>query len=85
MWQSWQIRRPSLEGDPRILLKEIGKEDSQIVISTAFETGIGNRWINHLAAKQIKGKYRCAPGLAPGWCPKGPLFNSYPKSVWEAA
>ena len=85
MWQSWQIRRPSLEGDPRILLKEIDKEDSQIVISTAFETGIGNRWINHLAAMQVNGKNHCAPGLAPGWCPKGPLFNSNPKSVWEAA
>jgi len=33
---------------------------------------------------QIKGKYPCAPGLAPGWCPKGPLFNNNPKLVWEA-
>jgi O-succinylbenzoate synthase len=84
IWKSWQIRRPALDGDPRLLLKEIEKEDSQIVISTAFETGIGSRWINHLAAKQIKGKYRCAPGLAPGWCPKGPLFSNNPQSVWEA-
>ena len=85
IWKSWQIRRPALEGDPRLLLKEIGKEDSQTVISTAFETGIGSRWINHLAAMQIKGKYPCAPGLAPGWCPKGPLFNNNPKSIWESA
>ena len=85
IWKSWQIRRPALDGDPRLLLQEIDNKDSQIVISTAFETGIGSRWINHLAAKQIKGKYPCAPGLAPGWCPKGPLFNSHPKSVWEAA
>ena len=85
VWKSWQIRRPSLDGDPRLLLKEIDKEDSQTVISTAFETGIGRRWINHLAAKQIKGKYSCAPGLAPGWCPEGQLFSSDPKIVWDAA
>ena len=84
IWKSWQIRRPALDGDPRFLLKEIDTEDSQIVISTAFETGIGNRWINHLAAKQVEGKYPCAPGLAPGWVPKGPLFSNQPKSVWEA-
>ena len=84
IWKSWQIRRPSLDGDPRLLLKEIDKENSQIVISTAFETGIGRRWINHLAAKQVKGKYPCAPGLAPGWGPKGPLFSSNPNAVWEA-
>ena len=84
-WKSWQIRRPALDGDPRLLLKEIEQENSQTVISTAFETGIGRRWINHLAARQVKGKNPCAPGLAPGWCPKGPLFNNNPKSVWEAA
>ena len=85
LWKSWQIRRPSLEGDPRMLLKEINKEDSQIVISTAFETGIGSMWIHHLAAMQIKGKHPCAPGLAPGWCPESQLFNKHPRSVWEAA
>ena len=85
IWKSWQIRRPALDGDPRLLLQEIDNKDSQIVISTAFETGIGSRWINHLAAKQIKGKYPCAPGLAPGWVPKGQLFSNHPKSVWEAA
>ena len=30
-WKSWQIRRPALDGDPRLLLKEIDKEDNQIV------------------------------------------------------
>ena len=65
--------------------EEIDKENSQTVISTAFETGIGRRWINHLAARQVKGKNPCAPGLAPGWCPKGPLFDNNPKLVWEAA
>ena len=83
-WGSWQIRRPALDGDPRLLLKEIEQEDSQKVISTAFETGIGRRWVNHLAARQRKGGNPCAPGLAPGWCPKGPLFNNNPKLVWEA-
>ncbi len=85
IWKSWQIRRPALDGDPRLLLKELEKEDSRMVISTAFETGIGRRWINHLAARQVKGKNPCAPGLAPGWCPKGPLFDNNPKSVWGAA
>ncbi len=85
IWKSWQIRRPALDGDPRLLLKELEKEDSLTVISTAFETGIGRRWINHLAARQVKGKNPCAPGLAPGWCPKGPLFDNNPKLVWEAA
>ena len=84
-WKSWQIRRPALDGDPRLLLKEIEQKDSQKVVSTAFETGIGRRWINHLASKQVKGHHPCAPGLAPGWCPKGPLFSNNPKSVWEAA
>ena len=83
-WKSWQIRRPALDGDPRLLLKEIEQEDSQTIISTAFETGIGSKWINHLAARQIKGGNPCAPGLAPGWCPKGPLFHNNPRLVWEA-
>ncbi len=83
-WKGWQIRRPALDGDPRLLLKEIDKGCNKTIISTAFETGIGSRWINHLAAKQVKGKYSCAPGLAPGWCPKGSLFSNDPKSVWEA-
>tara|TARA_B100000965_G_scaffold119782_1_gene98820 strand:- start:2041 stop:3012 length:972 start_codon:yes stop_codon:yes gene_type:complete len=85
VWKSWQIRRPALEGDPRLLLQEINKGENRIVISTAFETGIGSRWINHLAAMQLKGRHACSPGLAPGWCPNGPLFNNKPKSVWEAA
>ena len=85
IWKSWQIRRPALDGDPRSLLTELQNENSHIVISTAFETGIGSRWINHFAAMQIKGKYPCTPGLAPGWCPKGPLFHNNPKLVWEAA
>ena len=85
IWKSWKIRRPLLDGDPRLLLNEIEKGVSQTVISTAFETGIGIRWINLLAAKQREGKNPCAPGLAPGWRPKGRLFDSDPKIVWDAA
>ena len=79
------FQRKKIENDLTDLFKELEKEDSRTVISTAFETGIGRRWINHLAARQVKGKNPCAPGLAPGWCPKGPLFDNNPKLVWEAA
>ena len=83
-WKGWQIRRPSLEGDPRLLLKELQCGISHICISTAFETGIGRRCINHLAAMQQKTVTPTAPGLAPGWRPKESLFNNNPNSVWEA-
>ena len=83
-WTSWQIRRPALDGDPRLLLKEIKKNHSKTVISTAFETGIGRRWINYLVATQALGEHNCAPGLAPGWVPKSPLFDHNPNIVWEA-
>ena len=84
-WKSWQIRHPALEGDPRILMKELHQTISHISISTAFETGIGRRCINHLAALQQKTINPTAPGLAPGWCPNGNLFSNNPISVWNAA
>ncbi len=84
-WQSWQIRRPSIEGDPRKLLKELNKKNSLIVISTAFETGIGGRWVEHLAALQEDSTTSTQPGLAPGWCPDNQLFSYNPEKVWEAA
>ncbi len=84
-WKGWQIRRPLLEGDPRILLKELNQKIGHRVISTAFETGIGRRWINHLAALQQNGPTPTAPGLAPGWCPNSALFSNDPEVVWEAA
>ena len=84
-WQSWQVRRPLLEGDPRKLLKELNEGMGYRVLSTAFETGIGLRWIHHLAALQQQGPTPTAPGLAPGWCPSSPLFSSNPRTVWEAA
>jgi len=84
-WQSWQVRRPLLEGDPRVLLKELEEGIGFRMLSTTFETGIGLRWIHHLAALQQKGPTPTAPGLAPGWCPNSPLFSSDPFAVWEAA
>ncbi len=84
-WLGWQIRRPSIEGDPRILLKELNQETKFRAISTSFETGIGMRWINHFAALQQKGSTPTAPGLAPGWFPNSPLFSINPLKVWNAA
>ena len=82
-WDGWQIRRPLIEGDPRILLKQLQEGKSNVVITTGFETGIGRRWINHLAGLQNTSSKPIAPGLAPGWCPENALFSSNPKSVWE--
>lgn len=84
-WKSWQIRRPALEGDPRILLEELLQGKSHIAISTFFETGIGRRWIDHLAALQQQSPTPTAPGLAPGWCPHSLLFSDNPRIVWETA
>ena len=84
-WKSWQIRRPALEGDPRLLIKELNQGKSHIAISTSFETGIGRRWIHHLSALQQKTATPTAPGLAPGWYPRSSLFSENPTIVWEAA
>ncbi len=85
IWPHWQVRRPMMEGDPRILLKELEEGVGLRVLSTTFETGIGLRWIHHLAALQQKGATPTAPGFAPGWCPNSPLFSSDPTRVWDAA
>lgn len=84
-WKGWQVRRPLLEGDPRLLLEELVNGTKFRMISTSFETGIGRRWIEHLAALQNKGPTPTAPGLAPGWSPKTNLFSSKPEIVWKAA
>jgi O-succinylbenzoate synthase len=84
-WPGWQVRRPSQEGDPRPLLAELQAGRPQIVLSTAFETGIGRRWLEHLAALQALGPSPAAPGLAPGWQPIGPLMQADPLAVWQAA
>ena len=85
VWPGWQVRRPSQEGDPRPLLRELQAGCPQRMLSTAFETGIGRRWLDHLAALQWQGPTPAAPGLAPGWCPDGVLFSEDPTLVWAAA
>ena len=84
-WQGWQVRRPSVDGDPRPLLRELQAGTPRRMLSTAFETGIARRWLRHLAALQWQGPTPAAPGLAPGWCPSGPLFSDNPEIVWSAA
>jgi len=84
-WSGWQVRRPALEGDPRGLLRELQAGVPQLMLSTAFETGIGRRWLEHLAGLQAQGPTPAAPGLAPGWTPAGPLFSDDPEQVWAAA
>jgi len=84
-WQGWQVRRPIIEGDPRDLLRDFEEGVAYLALSTTFETGIGLRWLNHLAALQQNGPTPTAPGLAPGWSPEGELFSADPHLVWEAA
>jgi len=84
-WRGWQVRRPSQEGDPRPLLAELAAGRPQLVLSTAFEAGIGRRWLHHLAGLQAQGPTPAAPGLALDWQPSGPLVSADPQQVWEAA
>ena len=84
-WSGWQVRRPALEGDPRLLLQELQAGVPRRMLSTAFETGIGRRWLEHLAGLQAQGPTPTAPGLAPGWMPSGALFSNDPEQVWAAA
>ena len=84
-WPGWQVRRPLLEGDPRPLLAAFEAGQTHRMVSTALETGIGRRWVHHLAALQALGPTPTAPGLAPGWCPQGDLFSADPQLVWQAA
>ncbi len=83
-WRDWQIRRPVLEGDPRLLLEELKQGAKFRSLSTTFETGIGKRWLHHLAALQSQGPTPTAPGLGPGWTPKTALFSKNPEIVWES-
>ena len=84
-WSGWQVRRPSQEGDPRPLLAELERGRPRLMLSTGFETGIGARWLHHLAALQARGPTPAAPGLAPGWSPPGDLAAADPERVWRAA
>jgi o-succinylbenzoate synthase len=84
-WSGWQVRRPSQEGDPRPLLAELERGRPRLMLSTGFETGIGARWLHHLASLQAEGPTPAAPGLAPGWSPLGELVAPDPERVWRAA
>ena len=85
-WRGWQVRRPSQDGDPRPLLAALECHQPRWMLSTAFETGIGARWLHHLAAVQLEGPTPAPPGLAPGWQPgDSPLLSAEPQVVWEAA
>jgi O-succinylbenzoate synthase len=84
-WLGWQVRRPSQEGDPRPLLAGLEQGAARLMLSTAFETGIARRWLEHLAAVQAEGPTPVAPGLAPGWQAPGGLASRDPEVVWSAA
>ena len=84
-WPGWQVRRPCQEGDPRPLLAALAAGQPKLMLSTGFETGIGRRWLHHLAALQMRGPTPAAPGLASGWQPPGALFATDPWRVWAAA
>jgi len=84
-WSGWQVRRPSQEGDPRPLLAGLERRTPRLMLSTGFETGIGRRWLHHLAALQAEGPTPVAPGLALGWQPQGGLMALDPAMVWQAA
>ena len=75
----------SQEGDPRPLLRALAAGQPWWMVSTSFETGIGRRWLAHLAALQVEGPTPTAPGLAPGWEAPGDLGAEEPERVWQAA
>lgn len=84
-WPGWQVRRPTQEGDPRPLLRALQRGRPRLMVSTSFETGIGRRWLSHLAGLQAEGPTPAAPGLAPGWEAPGDLGAADPERVWQAA
>jgi O-succinylbenzoate synthase len=84
-WGGWQVRRPLAEADPRPLLAALRAGTPRLMLSTALETGIGRRFLHHLAGLQALGPTPTAPGLAPGWRPRGELFALQPETVWKAA
>jgi O-succinylbenzoate synthase len=85
-WPGWQVRRPAREGDPRPLRRALRQGRPHLILSSDLETGIGRRWLRHLAGLQARGPTPAAPGLAPGWTPEGEaLFAEDPAEVWAAA
>jgi O-succinylbenzoate synthase len=83
-WSGWQVRRPALEGDPRPLLAALAAGRAGWMVSTAFETAVGRRLVEHAAALQWRGPTPTAPGLAPQWRPTGPLFDADPAVAWAS-
>jgi O-succinylbenzoate synthase len=83
-WSGWQVRRPAMEGDPRPLLAALAAGRAGWMVSTAFETGVGRRLVEHAAALQWRGPTPTAPGLAPQWRPTGPLFDADPAVAWAS-
>jgi len=83
-WPGWLVHRPAAAADPRPLWRRLQAGVPRLMLSTAFETGIGLRFLHHLAGLQAQGPTPTAPGLAPGWSPDGPLFSPDPEEVWEA-
>ena len=82
-WKGWQIRRPSQEINPLILLKELEQKKGLRIISTSFETGIGMRVLNHFSSIQQTGPTPKVPGLALRNFPKTILFSNNPKDIWK--
>jgi len=82
-WEGWQIRRPSQEINPLILLNELEDKKGLRVISTSFETGIGIRVLNHFSSIQLNGPTPKVPGLALKNIPKTILFSNNPKDIWK--
>ena len=82
-WKGWQIRRPSQESNPLILLKELKQKKGLRIISTSFETGIGMRVLNHFSSIQQTGPTPKVPGLALRNFPKTILFSNNPNDIWK--
>ena len=82
-WKGWQIRRPSQEINPLILLKELEEKKGLRIISTSFETGIGMRVLNHFSSIQLNGPTPKVPGLALRHFPKTILFSNNSDAIWK--
>tara|TARA_B100000073_G_C23703557_1_gene561340 strand:- start:152 stop:1114 length:963 start_codon:yes stop_codon:yes gene_type:complete len=83
-WEGWQIRRPSQEKNPLLLLESLEKKKNYLSISSSFETGIGRRLLLHFANIQMLSNTPTLPGLALSKMPKTLLFAEDPNTIWES-